>query len=183
MARPSKYTPELSKRIVHYLSDGLTIRDVCYGAGISEDTFCRWRREKPEFAEAIRQATANQEWSSEALARASEYRRYRRKQKYVPGLLQNKPKGNLIRLLQNKPILGHFNAPERHIAIQYDPLTKLPIRSGISVNKSGKLVACEPYVNSESGCVEWVDEYELTGNLVRRICSREVWARKALLLE
>lgn len=42
MARPSKYTPELVERIAQYTADGLTIRDACYGVGITEDTFCRW---------------------------------------------------------------------------------------------------------------------------------------------
>mgnify|MGYP002509215016 CR=1 FL=1 len=44
MARPSKYTPELVKRIRQYIADGLTVRDACYGVGISEDTFCRWQQ-------------------------------------------------------------------------------------------------------------------------------------------
>lgn len=81
MARPTKYTPELTKRIKRYISDGLTIRDVCFGVGISEDTFCRWRRTKPEFAKLVQEATEAQAWSSLALARTSEYRRYTRKQK------------------------------------------------------------------------------------------------------
>lgn len=63
MARPSKYTPELTeltKRIKQYISDGLTVRDACYGVGISEGTFCRWRREKPEFARLVQKATEAQ---------------------------------------------------------------------------------------------------------------------------
>lgn len=79
MARPSKYNQELVDQIVGYIADGLTIRDTCYGTGISEDTFWRWNREKPEFAEAIKKATSQQKWSSEALKRTSEYRRYTRK--------------------------------------------------------------------------------------------------------
>lgn len=81
MARPSKYTPELTKRIRQYLADGLTVRNACYGAGISEDTFCRWRREKPEFAKLVQEATEAQAWSSLGLARTSEYRRYTRRAK------------------------------------------------------------------------------------------------------
>lgn len=178
MARPSKYTPELSKRIAQYISDGLTVRDACYGAGISEDTFCRWRKEKPEFDEAIEKATKAQIWSSEALARTSEYRRYIRKQKRQ-GCPQATPKDNLTHLLQNKPILSHFEVSERHITTrQLDPLTSLPIRAGVSTNNYGKLVACDPYVNSDTNCVEWVDKYQPTGNLVRRTCSREVWCKK-----
>lgn len=81
MARPSKYNSELKDRIAGYIADGLTVRDACYGAGITEDTFWRWSREKVEFAEVIKQATAKakQKWSSEALMRTSEYRRYTRK--------------------------------------------------------------------------------------------------------
>lgn len=179
MARPSKYTPELSKRIAQYISDGLTVRDACYGAGISEDTFCRWRKEKPEFNEAINKATRIQTWSSEALARTSEYRRYIRKQKQQD-FPQATSKGNLIRLLQNKPILSHFEASEKHIITtqQLDSLTNLPIKAGVNTNSYGELVACDPYVNSDTNCVEWVDKYQPTESLTRRICARDVWARK-----
>ena len=34
-----KYAPELTNQLVGYISDGLTIRDACFGAGISKDTF------------------------------------------------------------------------------------------------------------------------------------------------
>ena len=71
MARPTKYTEELTKRIRQYLVDGLTVRDCCFGVGISEDTFCRWRREKPEFAKLVQEATEAQCWSSLGLARTS----------------------------------------------------------------------------------------------------------------
>lgn len=58
MARPSKYTQELKDQIVSYITDGLTIRDVCFGAGISEDTFWRWNRENwslPKLLNKLRQ--------------------------------------------------------------------------------------------------------------------------------
>lgn len=60
MARPSKYTQELKDQIAGYITDGLTVRDACLGAGISEDIFWRWNREKLEFAEVIKQVTVNQ---------------------------------------------------------------------------------------------------------------------------
>lgn len=84
MTRPSKYTQELKDQIAGYIKDGLTIRDACFGAGISEDTFWRWNQEKLEFAEAIKKATISQKWSSEALARTSGYRRYARKAQICP---------------------------------------------------------------------------------------------------
>lgn len=67
MTRPSKYTPELVRRIKQYISDGLTVRDACYGVNISEDIFCRWRREKPEFAKLVQEVTDAQCWSSAGL--------------------------------------------------------------------------------------------------------------------
>lgn len=66
MARPTKYTPELRDRT-------LAVRDTCFGARISEATFWRWNRERAEFAEVVKQATTVQKWSSEAIARTSEY--------------------------------------------------------------------------------------------------------------
>ncbi len=178
MARPSKYTPELVKRITKYIADGLNICDACYGVGISADTFCRWRKEKPEFNEAINRATAAQVWSSVTLAQTSRYRRYARRQKYNTKLSPNKAEGAGNHFEQNKTILGHFEASEGHITMPYDNLTGLPIKSGVSLDKNGELIPCNPYVNSETNRVEWVDKFTSTNSLVRHVCSREIWAKK-----
>ena len=47
--RPSKYTEELGSKIARHILDSLTIKDACFGAGISDNTFRRWRDKYPEF--------------------------------------------------------------------------------------------------------------------------------------
>lgn len=173
MARPSKYTPELVKRITQYIADGLTIQDVCYGANISADTFCRWRKEKPEFDAAIVKATEAQTWSSAALAQTSEYRRYTRRQKHKQNTIKNKPEGINTGLEHNKALLGLLRASQSHFnnescgqvgrADNFDD--KLPERSGPPVNEFGELVRCDPYLNTTNGRVEWVEK-EMYGRCV-----------------
>lgn len=171
MARPSKYTPELVKRIAQYITDGLTIRDACYGVGITEDTFCRWRREKPEFAKAISEATANQNtWSSAALAKTSSYRRYTRKQK------QQRHKNTYLE--QENALEEPLNASQSHFVIapivpKVDIRTLLPTRTEPPTNAFGNLAYSEPYYNPTTDKVEWVEK-EMYGRYVLHRCSPEI---------
>lgn len=56
MARRSKYTPETEKRITDAIRLGATYNLACQYAGISEDTFARWRDKYTDFADAIKEA-------------------------------------------------------------------------------------------------------------------------------
>lgn len=56
MARPSKYTPETAKKITDAIRLGATFGLACQYAGISEDTFARWREKYADFAEAVKEA-------------------------------------------------------------------------------------------------------------------------------
>ncbi len=49
MARPTKYDEAKAKRLHVLFFEGLTIKDACYGVGISDDTFRRWRDKYPDF--------------------------------------------------------------------------------------------------------------------------------------
>jgi transposase-like protein len=50
-----KYSATLTARICTLLATGEhTIADVCKQVGISEETFYSWKREKPEFSEALK---------------------------------------------------------------------------------------------------------------------------------
>ncbi len=69
MGRPSKYNEKTVELLKKFIRDGFTIRQACYGAGISEDTFSRWRAKYPAFNEAINEATNRQWESSLALAK------------------------------------------------------------------------------------------------------------------
>lgn len=56
MGRPSKYTPDLVKRITDALSLGATRRLSCECAGLSHNTFSEWMRDNPDFADAVSKA-------------------------------------------------------------------------------------------------------------------------------
>lgn len=59
MAKPgpkSKYTPETVKKILNAIAVGAPYVHACGYAGISQDTFERWRAKHAEFAEAIKNA-------------------------------------------------------------------------------------------------------------------------------
>lgn len=54
----SKYSPEISDKIVKLISAGNFASIAFQAAGISHDTFHRWIKEKPEFSESIKKAKA-----------------------------------------------------------------------------------------------------------------------------
>lgn len=70
---------EISDKLANFIREGLTIKDACYGVGISDDTFRRWRDKHPDFNKKVVEAS-NRQWdSTEAIARYhSGYRGYRR---------------------------------------------------------------------------------------------------------
>lgn len=61
MARPSKFTPEVQTRLCQLLHAGNTHEVAAEACGIDVSTFYTWRREKPEFAEAVQRAEAEAE--------------------------------------------------------------------------------------------------------------------------
>lgn len=60
MGRPSKYNKETVELLKKFIRDGFTIRQACYEASISEDTFSRRRAKYPEFNEFINEAINRQ---------------------------------------------------------------------------------------------------------------------------
>ncbi len=185
MARPTKYTKELTKRIRQYLADGLTMRDCCFGVGISEDTFCRWRREKPEFAKLVQEATEAQCWSSLGLARTSEYRRYTRRAKRTQNQEKSEKQSN-TRLEPENALETPLSASERYsgawlganLVNVANKTSQLPTRTEPPVDEFGKLVCCSPYRNSITNKVEWV-ERETYGRPILHRCSLEKWEKLA----
>jgi hypothetical protein len=51
--RPGKRTPQIEKTLLEAVSTGAPYRIASHAAGISEDTFARWRQEDPEFARKV----------------------------------------------------------------------------------------------------------------------------------
>lgn len=184
MARLTKYNSKLVDQISGYIRDGLTVRDACFGAGISEDTFWRWNREKLEFAEAIKQATANQKWSSEALARTSGYRRYARKTQVCSRKPLNrsslthtrpdgqKPQNQALTALSSVSVTTtsrqSINNEQRTLSTRTEPL----------INPFGELMPTKPYYNPVTNKVEWVEK-ELYGRCVLHRCDLDIWQTKA----
>ena len=61
--RPPKMTPERVAIICKCLSDGDTVETACKIAGISEDTFSRWKENYTDFADAVKRAKKDyEEW-------------------------------------------------------------------------------------------------------------------------
>ena len=56
MGRRSKYTPDVVKRITDAIKLGATYELACGYAGITFETFNEWRKAKPEFSEAVKEA-------------------------------------------------------------------------------------------------------------------------------
>lgn len=56
MARPTKYTPETTAKIVQAIQMGATYELSCQYANIHYDTFNTWMKTKAEFSEAIKEA-------------------------------------------------------------------------------------------------------------------------------
>lgn len=54
-----KYNPKTVEKIVDRIRAGVPKKYAAIGAGIIEDTFYRWLKEKPEFSDAVRQAEAD----------------------------------------------------------------------------------------------------------------------------
>ncbi len=78
MARPTKITNEKKLRLADFVRSGLTVKDACYGVGISTSTFNRLRAKDVDFDRLIVEATEGGWTNAEALAKYH-YRGYRRK--------------------------------------------------------------------------------------------------------
>lgn len=78
MSRKTKFTPEVTERILVLIRDGYTVSDACRGALISTDTFYRWCDKYPDFHKAVVEATDLQWKYAERLVRSG-YRGYTRR--------------------------------------------------------------------------------------------------------
>lgn len=81
MARPTKITNEKKLKLADFIRSGLTIKDACYGVGISPSTFNRLRAKDADFDKLIIEATEGGWSNAEALAKYH-YRGYKRKTPY-----------------------------------------------------------------------------------------------------
>ncbi|NDW19833.1 hypothetical protein D0T53_13080 [Dysgonomonas sp. 216] len=90
----AKYTPETVEKICILISeDYLSIANVCDAAEISRETFYEWKKNKPEFAQAVEEAIEERQERLYRLARNAMRRKMEGytqkivKKKYVPSAL------------------------------------------------------------------------------------------------
>lgn len=107
MARPTKITDEKKLKLADFIRSGLTIKDACYGVGISPSTFNRLRAKDLEFNKLINEATEGGWTNAESLAKYH-YRGYRRK---IPHKHLTQPR---------KPSIEALNAPQTHNSMPID---------------------------------------------------------------
>ena len=58
MARPTKLTPTVRRRVLEAAADGLTLQDCASLVGVTRQTLRNWSRTDEEFARAFRRARA-----------------------------------------------------------------------------------------------------------------------------
>lgn len=166
MARPTKYDEQKADKIARFIFEGLTIKDACYGVGISDDTFRRWRNKYPDFNKKIVEATNRQWESSDALAKYHQgYRGYKR-----PKITLSTNYGAKTHILpsdKKKPLRSPLNRPQTQFFLG------LPVR----YQRPEELVPTPKYYNATTGRVEWID-IECYGRPIFSSCSAEVYCRK-----
>lgn len=173
MARPTKYSTEITEQIISYLREGFTVRDTCYGVGISEDTLCRWRHTYPDFAEQVKDALSYGYWSPSALVQNSGYRRYRRKQNKAQSTPKTIADSSNCYQAPNVPHIAFktlSGASEQYTEGTYDTMLNLPVRDAPPTDEYERLIPCEPYFNESTNMVEWVE-----GGVVSH-CPIELWS-------
>ena len=61
--RPSKYKPEFCEQVIEYGKEGMSLHEMALELDICYDTLNEWRKEKPEFSDAVKKAlTYSQGW-------------------------------------------------------------------------------------------------------------------------
>lgn len=151
MARPSRYSSELARKIVDFISSGLTLKDACKGCNISEDTLSRWRKKHPDFDRRIAECSDLQWNNAKSLAKYG-YRPYRRIQRPLRAKYHNDIMPHVIAGIKKEPTFAGLPIRER-----------APIR----------IKETPPYFNKTTGQIERIDS-----NGIFRACSLAAFRRK-----
>lgn len=164
--RPTRYTEELGDKIARHILEGLTIKDACFGAGISDDTFRRWRNKYPEFNKKVVEASNRQWENSSAIAKYhSGYRGYKRpKIRLNPDYDSNMGK---VSSAMEKPRVEPLKRPQRQFWMG------LPVKYQVPE----ELVPTPRYYNATTERVEWIEKGAY-GICALHTCSPETYLRK-----
>lgn len=148
MARPSKFTQQIADKLIGFLLDGLSIKDACFGVGIGESSFARYRQQNQDFDAAVRDALASRQWgSSEAI------RKYHSKKRGC--YHEEVQKRENFHLEAENALETALRSSERQLKKQKRPQTYagLPIRYEPLETYE---LDVKPFVNPYNNSVEWV---------------------------
>lgn len=166
MARPTKYDEQKADKLARFILEGLTIKDACYGVGISDDTFRRWRMRYPDFNKKVVEASNRQWESSDAIAKYHNgYRGYKRPK--IALSVNYDTKTQTPPPDDEKTLLEPLKRPRKQFYLG------LPVR----YERPSELVPTPKYYNATTGRVEWIDS-KCYGRPVFSSCSAEVYLRK-----
>lgn len=164
--RPTKYSPEIGDKVARFILEGLTIKDACFGVGISDDTFRRWREKYPDFNKKVVEASNRQWESSAAIAKYhSGYRGYKRPQvRLNPNYDANVRK---VSSTGEKPLLEPLKRPQPQFWMG------LPVK----YQSPEELVPTPKYYNATTDRVEWVEK-DFYGRCIFHTCRPETYIQK-----
>ena len=156
MSRPTKFNEKIVNHLLELLRQGHSFRDACFGVGISEDTFIRWRKAFPDFAEQVDSAK-NQYWTSEGLKKYHSRGGEKRK-----GIVS---RGINTHLDVGKALETALNAPER----QNKTYMGLPIRYELPETND----PTGPFYYAPDDTVQFIDQRG-----IRFSCPSDLWSAK-----
>lgn len=118
MARPTKITGEKKLKLADFIRSGLTIKDACYGVGISPSTFNRLRAKDMEFDKLIIEATEGGWSNAKALAKYH-YRGYKRKIPHKHLIHPERPLTEALNVPQVHKVVagGHQGQPKMYLGL------------------------------------------------------------------
>ena len=79
MSKPTKYTPDTTKKLLNAIRGGFTVKMACAMAGVTDMTLSRWRRRHPDFDAEFKKATKEQTWYGRKAIKRAGFRTYERK--------------------------------------------------------------------------------------------------------
>lgn len=91
MSKPTKYTPDVTQKLLDAIRSGFTVKTACVMAGVTDMTLSRWRRQHPDFDTEFKKATEEQTWYSRKAVRRAGIRVYERKPDINTHKAQKKP--------------------------------------------------------------------------------------------
>lgn len=161
MSKPTKFTPDTTKKLLDAIRGGFTVKMACAMAGVTDMTLSRWRRQHSDFDVAFKEATEEQTWYARKALKKAGFRVYERKpDKHHP---QN----------QEKALTGQINGSKgQNKQGEITMYEGLPVRFGGIAEDKPYL----PCVNPMNGRVEYLKREH--GHNVQHICDIEVFKRR-----